>query len=106
MRAASPIAERPISQTGILFCHKFFSFSIWLVENIELYGKLLHLSGVLSTNKLHFSMNNFILTLSHNCLLACTNIMLKIVACFSYFVFCSTTIESSFAQFSIHKFFF
>lgn len=31
MRAASPIAERPISQTGTLFCHKLFSFAIWLI---------------------------------------------------------------------------
>lgn len=54
MRAASPIAERPISQTGILFCHKLFSFTIWLIKNIELYGRLLHLSGVLSTKEVHF----------------------------------------------------
>lgn len=37
MRAASPIAERPISQTGILFCHTLFSITIWLIENIELF---------------------------------------------------------------------
>lgn len=39
MRAASPIAERPISQTGTLFCHKLFSFAIWLIVENKLEKK-------------------------------------------------------------------
>lgn len=56
MRAASPIAERPISQTGILFCHKLFSFAIWLIENIQLYGRLFTFEWCFVYKKIHVLM--------------------------------------------------